>query len=235
MSLRDLVARAKEARREKGILYIVAAAARVIYWELEFFVAKRGTFEFNGRRYRYLHRRPNRTWTNERCVEIPIIWKIVCEEPGRILEVGNVLSRYFSCRHDILDKYEKGKGVINFDVVDFKPPSRYDLIISISTLEHVGFDPPEGRDSDKIRQAIENLRKNCLAQSGRIVVTLPLGYNLVFDRMLYEGRLGFTDVFYMKRTARNSWVQTDARHVTDAKYRFMLCTANALVIGEIAH
>ena len=57
-----------------------------------------------------------------------------------IFEVGSVLSHYFPINHDVLDKYEKGHGVINQDVVDFKPHNKYDLIVSISTLEHVGFD-----------------------------------------------------------------------------------------------
>jgi hypothetical protein len=38
-----------------------------------------------------------------------------------VLEVGNVLSHYFPVHHDVLDKYEKAKGVINEDVVEFSP------------------------------------------------------------------------------------------------------------------
>jgi len=57
-----------------------------------------------------------------------------------ILEIGNVLSRHIKLEHDILDKYETAKGVINEDIVDFKSEKKYDLIISISTLEHVGWD-----------------------------------------------------------------------------------------------
>jgi hypothetical protein len=38
----------------------------------------------------------------------------------------------------VLDKYEQAPGVINEDVVSFSPPQKYDLIVSVSTLEHVG-------------------------------------------------------------------------------------------------
>ena len=42
--------------------------------------------------------------------------------------------------HDVLDKYEKGNNVINDDVVSFSTEVKYDLIVSVSTLEHVGWD-----------------------------------------------------------------------------------------------
>ena len=69
-----------------------------------------------------------------------------------ILEVGNVLSH-----HDMLDKYEMAKGVTNADVVHSTSEKKYDLIISISTLEHVGWDE-KPRDDTKILLAIENMR-----------------------------------------------------------------------------
>ena len=97
---------------------------------------------------------------NERAIEVPIVWKIVSEySEGRILEVGNVLSHYFSVCHDILDKYEKADGVINQDVVNFWAPNKYELIVSISTLEHVGWDESP-RDPNKILRAIENLKRH---------------------------------------------------------------------------
>jgi hypothetical protein len=77
--------------------------------------------------------------------------------------VGNVLSHYFSVNHDVVDKYEKAEGVINRDIIDFHPSKEYDLIISISTLEHVGWDEDISdhkilHDPSKILRAIENLR-----------------------------------------------------------------------------
>jgi len=51
-----------------------------------------------------------------------------------------VLSHYFAVKHDIVDKYEIAPSVVNEDLVNFKPGKKYDLIVSISTLEHVGWD-----------------------------------------------------------------------------------------------
>jgi hypothetical protein len=54
--------------------------------------------------------------------------------------------------------------------------------VSISTLEHVGWDEMT-REPMKILKAIENL-KNLTNPKGKIVVTLPLGYNPELDRLL---------------------------------------------------
>src|SRR3990172_4116095 len=98
------------------------------------------TFVFRDKTYHYFYHTYNPTWRNERCVETPIIWSIVKRsKEANILEVGNVLSHYFDTNHDVLDKYERAPGVINEDVVEFKSNKRYDLIVSISTLEHVGW------------------------------------------------------------------------------------------------
>ncbi|MBH0190215.1 MAG: hypothetical protein HP492_00290, partial [Nitrospira sp.] len=99
------------------------------------------TFRFGGREYDYLYHPYNRTWKNERGVEIPIFRELLLQHEGkRVLEVGNVLSHYFPIQHDVVDKYEVSPGVINKDIVGFLPQQTYHLIVSISTLEHVGWD-----------------------------------------------------------------------------------------------
>jgi cyclopropane fatty-acyl-phospholipid synthase-like methyltransferase len=52
--------------------------------------------------------------------------------------------------------------VINEDVVNFKSKKKYDLIVSISTLEHVGWD----EKPMKIPRAIENLKTLITPQGG---------------------------------------------------------------------
>ena len=68
---------------------------------------------------------------------------------GKVLEVGNVLSWYGPVHHDVLDKYEVTSGVINQDVVDFVPRHQYNVIVAISTIEHVGWDETP-RDPTKV-------------------------------------------------------------------------------------
>ena len=99
------------------------------------------TFRLCGQRYNYIVHPHGFTWTNERAVEIPIAQAALQDNKNpRILEVGNVTRHYFSSSHTVVDKYERAEGIINADIVDYSPPDKYDLIISISTLEHVGWD-----------------------------------------------------------------------------------------------
>jgi len=167
---------------------------------------------------------------NERAIEVPIIWDIVKKSKGKILEVGNVLSHYYSVSHDIVDKYEKAKDVINQDIVDFRPSITYDLIISISTLEHVGWDEIP-REQGKILLALDNLKLNCLAPSGKMVITLPLGQNSELDNFLSEDKIDIGKQYYLKRISKfNEWIEVGWNDVKGIKYSF-ITGANGIIIG----
>ncbi len=161
------------------------------------------TFTFNGYKYSYLYHRYNRTVSGERIVEIPIARGILEEYKGKkIMEVGNVLSHYFPTNHTVLDKYEKGGRVINKDVVDYSEREKYDLIISISTMEHVGWDYGEKRDVRKFKKAVNKLKSN-LKNGGMLIITLPLYYRKDLDNLILEHKTGFTKHYFLKR--KNLW------------------------------
>jgi len=227
--------------QEKGICHIVhVAIRRIIYRLMEPFqycyykiFKSLKTFTFQGRTYNYFYHRYNKTWKNERAVEVPIIREIMKKyREKRILEVGNVLSHYFFVNHDIIDKYEKADDVINQDIVDFHPTKKYELIVSISTLEHIGW-TEESRDPLKILRAIQNLR-SLIASKGKIVVTLPLGFNIEMDKLIKEEKIHFTERYCLKRISRdNRWAEVDWNDIREAKYGSPFPWANALVIGII--
>lgn len=165
-------------------------------------------------------------------MEIPIVWKSVKEaRSGNILEVGNVLSNYFSVSHDILDKYEKAENVVNEDVCDFGPGKKYNLIVSISTLEHVGWDE-NPREPGKILRAVQKLR-TLLAPGGKLIVTLPVGYNADLDELLNTKQLSFTKTGYLKRVAKGEWAEADWDAIRSIGYNYPLRTANGIVVGII--
>jgi len=120
--------------------------------------------------------------------------------------------------------------VINEDVVRFKPDKKYDLIVSVSTLEHVGWDE-KPRDSKKILKAVKNL-KNCLASGGKMVITLPLSYNPKIDKLLKEDKIGFSKKHCLKRISRdNRWQEVSWRDIHKVKYDYPFPGANGVVIG----
>ena len=185
-----------------------------------------------GKTYRYFD--TVKTWHGERAVEIPIVMEMVRKYQGKnILEIGNVLSHHVRFEHDILDKYEIAKGVLNEDVVDFMPEKRYDLIVSISTLEHIGWDE-KPRDNMKIPRAIENMKALITSRGGMVIITLPLGYNSALDKLLKDGIIRFSKQYNLVRISKgNEWKETSWEDLQAAKYNTPLPFANGLLIGII--
>ncbi len=194
----------------------------------------RATFTFQGETYNYFCQRYHWTWKNGRAVEVRVSRAIVEKHRGkRVLEVGNVLSHYFPIEHDVLDKYEKAPGVIREDIVDFQPAEKYDLVVSISTLEHVGWDE-KSREPEKILTALENLSRNVIAPGGKIVITLPLGYNPDMDTLLLKNKIRFKNIGCLKRISlrNNEWreAQWDELWEEGSRYQGGGYGANAIVI-----
>ncbi len=190
-------------------------------------------FRFAGKSFPYFFHPFNWTWSNERAVEIPLALERLNAHQGKnILEVGNVLSRYVTIPHEVLDKYERAPGVLNRDVVDYRPDEPHDLIVSISTLEHVGWDEPL-REPGKPVRAWERL-VGCLAPGGTLFATAPLGYNPGFDHALMRGGFRGASLGYLKRiSASNEWREATWAEVEGAQYNAPFPAANALVILEL--
>jgi hypothetical protein len=192
----------------------------------------RRSFTLAGRSYPYYFGRYNTTWHNERIVEVPVCWEIVRQfDPERVLEVGNVLPHYFKASHTILDKDEADPRVVNADVTEYETDRRYDLIVTISTLEHVGFDYSETIEPRKILVAIDRLR-SFLSPTGRLLVTLPTGYNPHLDKLLLDGDLRFDRLLAMKRVSSdNRWVEASWSEVAGMPYGDPYRGANGLIFG----
>lgn len=191
------------------------------------------TFEFDGRELPYLYHRYNMTWASERCVEAPIA-RVFQEahKPETTLEIGNVLSHYGPVRHDILDKFERGEGVINEDIVTFKPSKSYELILSISTFEHIGYDDEaQGSSAEKIQQALAATR-NLLSENGRLVITVPVGYNSELDRLLGENALRPAKETFLKMFGRLDWREVPKEEALRCRYKEPYPYANAVAVAE---
>ncbi len=139
----------------------------------------------------------------------------------RVLEVGNVLSHYAPVTHDVVDKYERAPGVRNVDVLDLAPEPAYDLIVTISTLEHVGRDE-EPRDPARAIRALEHLRR-LLNPGGELFATVPLGYNPDLDRALAEGP------HELRAMRRRPWREIDPAEAFQCAYDFLVYSASAVL------
>jgi hypothetical protein len=246
----NLFSKIWRAFKQKGIRYILSAGIRRLHATrtgiflhdyAQYLTCKlrwtNRSFVFNEQKFKYFYRWYNLTVQNERAVEVPIVLGLLENNHGTVLEVGNVLSHYFRVDHDIVDKYEVAKGVTNEDAAYFKASKRYDLIICISTMEHIGWDETPRLDKqkgkEKILCTVKNFRQH-LNLKGKILLTAPIGYNPYIDELLKTGEIGFTHMFFLKRISKdNRWVQTDAESVKNSKFGDPFPFANGLFIGVI--
>lgn len=178
------------------------------------------TFLLDGRTYRYFFSETNQTWYGERCVELAIARAFVEANRGqRMLEVGNVLSQYGPRPDDyvVVDRYEHRPGVVNLDITEFVPPARFDAIISVSTVEHIGFDE-RPRDDGKVGRALAHLR-TLLAPGGRCLITAPVGYNPTLDALFDRPTGVFDSLSFLRRISLDgTWLQQDWAQVQGAWY-----------------
>ncbi len=184
-------------------------------------------FIVDDKRYRYFINTYNSV-TTERVVEIPFAKEFVFKNIGKnVLEVGNVLSHYLSVNYDIVDKYEKSLHVINVDIIEFNSEKKYDLIISISTIEHIGFD----ETIKKIGKSKEAMLKivSLLNINGIAVITVPLGYNPEIDSIIMNDEIRFSKKLFLKRVNKlNLWEETTMEDALKYKYGQKYPTANAI-------
>lgn len=230
-----LPARLSRAARARGIRPVLGDFARWavhlaagLPWTLR---GSRGAFTLDGEIHRYLIHRHKRTWTTERAVEVPVIAALVERRAGaRILEVGNVLSHYGRTDHAVVDKYERAPGVLNRDVMELDGLGPLDLIVAVSTLEHVGWDE-EPREPGRAAEAVRRLIA-LLASGGELVITVPVGYNADFDRALRTGELRPDRAAALRREPGTTrWREVPTAEAWSAPYDFLLYSARGVVFA----
>ena len=187
-------------------------------------------FTFRGERHAFHVAQYNQTWLNERQVELPVAIAAVRRARGaRVLEVGNVLAHYVRIRHAVVDKYEVHAKSRNEDFLDHAG-GPYDLLVSVSTFEHIGWDEPD-RDPRKFLLALDRAR-SLLAPRGRLLVTVPLGYNPAVDAFVVAPMPGY-EVGFLRRTGPGPGQWEWAARVDPKDHPYGVGCANASAVAVI--
>jgi len=232
------VARLRRHIREFGVgTVVLAAARRQIRGARHRMRTAIGrpprTFRYRGRELSEFHHPSGRTWLTERAVEVAVARDFLASLPAdaEVLEVGNVLARYGHHGHLVVDRYERAPGVVNVDAEDHTPDRAPDAIVTISTLEHIGWDEPV-RDPAKAGRTLRHLR-GLLAPGGRMLVTVPLGYHPGLDVLA----LGDNDAIHaevIRRRRGGGWESVPPAEAPTPRYEFDARTATAVWIAEFA-
>lgn len=145
------------------------------------------SFDLWGKDTKYFLHKYNTTWRNERAVELAAATAFLAEnQGGPFLEFGNVLEHYGFRQPDVVvDLYEKGPRITNVDIVDFASEKKFKVMVSISTIEHVGWDE-RPRSAEKTAMALDRLVSH-LTNDGKMFITAPTGHNPYLDAMIRDG------------------------------------------------
>lgn len=192
---------------------------------------KTRVFEYDGKELPYAKGIYNGAFSNERTIELAIVFDMIKKfEGSKILEIGNVTQNYKIIEDiDILDKYEKGYRVINKDIMKYD--KQYDLIVSISTFEHIGQDEEEKRAS-KVFDAIEHCKK-MLLPGGKLLITIPTCYNVYLDNIVTNNTIGYSKVNCYKRVDEyNRWIKCELSEAKTCAYNAPFHNANGLIVLE---
>lgn len=190
------------------------------------------TFKFKNKMYYYCKSFDRYSFSTERAIEIPIILGELRENMN-ILEVGNVLHGHCKIKRDIIDKYERGKNVINCDILNYNPDKKYDRVVSISTLEHVGFDE-EVVEPDKTIKAVEKMI-SLTKIGGKVIITVPLGHNPFMDSGIACHAISYTKIGMMERSSRYIWeeIEYDPERMYICEYPYPLGNSIAILEFEV--
>jgi hypothetical protein len=169
------------------------------------------TFQFLGWELTYFRHVYNRASQNMRTVEVPIARQFIANagRAARILEVGNVLSHYGPISWPVVDLRETGLRIVTTDVMTWRPTRKLDLIVSISTLEHIGFGQYRSRGSVIDPAAVIARLRGWLDRDGALVATVPTRYNPAWDAHLRAGTLGADRLHAMRQIISR---EIDFRH-----------------------
>jgi peptidoglycan hydrolase CwlO-like protein len=229
------------------------------------------TFYFKGKDFYYNRIKSNNP--TERAVEIPIAFNFLADikQTASVLEVGNVLSNYENQLSEtlgiisrrIVDKFEVEAGVENEDLMNLRSEDKYDAIVSISTVEHIGQkgDPSgeygeqtESRDLEAPLKAIAKIY-DLLTYDGKALITVPFGklidgewYIQFSNEYLYllSKKYGIPkeaiSINYLKLIDREStenrfnmfWEELDALELSYVEYGSPFSQANAIAVIELS-
>ena len=191
------------------------------------------TFVLFNQQLPYFIHHYNATWRNERCIEIAAAKHFLRQWPNaEFLELGNVMSYYSTHSHYVVDKYEQSPGVHNIDFAQFEPPKLFDGFISVSTLEHIGWDDTP-REAEKVRSCIDNI-KSCIRSTEAVFVSFPLGYNEYLDDLARKGELPFRKSASLVRVDDvQNWKEVELDQALKPEYRYghRFRCANACFFG----
>jgi SAM-dependent methyltransferase len=192
------------------------------------------------------------TAANERIVELPYVYRALAGAPpgSSVLDVGaaestlafSLASIGFEVTAVDLHPYPLSHPrleAVEADILDWEPNRTFDVVLCVSTLEHIGLgaygDTPHESDGSADRRALERLRE-LTRPSGLLILTVPFGAasgdltQRGYDRAALERLLAdwsVEDLTIVRRQDHLTWIPEDGPNPdgAEATRRVALVTA----------
>lgn len=175
---------------------------------------------------------------SERGIEYPLLFSYLPKGAEKILDFGCVEDtlpiqlamlgydvtgmdfRDYPLMHDNFE-------FVRQDIFEWEPiPNTYDVVTSVSTIEHVGLGSYQDPRADKGDRLAINKLFESLKSSGLLILTLPAGKPCVKRGMrIYDDKQIRSIVpniqvlrFFMKETRYGQWRETDAETISQLQY-----------------
>ena len=211
--------------------------------------------------------------TGERAIEIPIALNFLAtlENKYNILEIGNTLSHYENSLSEyigirprrIVDKFEVALGVDNVDFMNIPSEEKYDAIVSVSTVEHIGQGIEPSSQAYGEQMQVRNLEAplkaiakiyDLLAVGGKALITVPFGKLIDYEwfiqfnqeyldilvtqykipeAAIFHSFMRILDMEISSSNPREIWVEDKAESLVNVEYNYPYPCANAIVIIEL--
>jgi hypothetical protein len=148
----------------------------------------------------------NAAATNERTIELPLGKYFIDKFKNNIIEVGAVTPYYYECKHKVYDLHDPYKNCIRKDFSMCDIFYKNENVLSISTLEHIGFNDYSKQHGRYLKnrwcEGFEILKK-IVAYSKNYLLTIPIGYNPILDENIKQFD---TKYIICKRIDNNEWI-----------------------------
>lgn len=158
---------------------------------------------------------------NERNIELPIAFWFIENYNNDLVEIGEVTPFYRDPQHPVYDLSsqleERRKDLFDIDL-------KGKNVLSISTVEHVGFgDYGNAPEPHMALEAIKYIKKH----TKKYLITYPVGYNTELDDDLMHTKHKY---FLMQRDEHNKWTMCDHKHMDLFKYNSPYYAGNAICV-----
>ena len=161
----------------------------------------RNTFKVGKLELQYCTDNYNKSYENERGVEVPLGHWFV-NNFTNVVEVGCVLPYYFDTQHVVIDLCDTHPKNIQINALDYDYKDKN--VISLSTIEHLNSkEYNNGSDQDAI-----TLLHKIIDNAKNWLITFPVTYHAVLDKYLID-HPEIKRTFLRRLDWANNWIQSN--------------------------